>query len=390
MDNSASDGTAERSSGSWYGNRAVALVFISIVAGLSAWSAPSLLRFKAPPVDIVDGSMTRAFEKHFDESFPLRTASINFWTAAQLVLFGEGRLGVVIGTDGWLYTNEEFDVRPDWAAALEENLHFIGWSLDRLKAEGVPVVVAIVPEKARIYSEHIGRARAAQIHASVGARLAARLQERQVPVIVLEQTLRAGKDVEATYLRTDTHWTPFGAERAAAEVVASIRQLGLASSHAEADAFTIERGPEVPHHGDLLSFLPLEPMFPSLMPPPETLKSVKTVARAAAADSADLLAEAPVPDVALIGTSYSANPKWNFAGFIEAGLSEPVANYAKDGNGPLVPMASYLTGEDLKTHRPRVLVWEIPERALTAHAQLATFHLPIEATQPRPAAVREP
>lgn len=389
MDKSAPGGSAERSSGAWYGNRAVALVFIAIVVGLSGWSVPGLLRFKAPPVDIVDGSLTRAFEKHFDESFPLRTASINFWTATQLVLFGEGRLGVVVGTDGWLYTNEEFDVRPDWAAALEENLHFVSWSIERLKAEGVPVVVAIVPEKARIYSEHVGRARAARIHGTVGATLAERLREQQVPVVVLEDTLRAGKSVEPTYLRTDTHWTPFGAERAAGEIVGQVKALGLGLPQADPTAFTIEHGPEVPHHGDLLSFLPLEPMFPSLMPPPETLKTVKTVAHTPAAAGDDLLADAPVPDVALIGTSYSANPKWNFAGFIEAGLSEPVANYAKDGNGPFVPMAGYLTGEDLKTHHPRVLIWEIPERALTARAQLASFHLPIEATQPRPAAVRE-
>jgi alginate O-acetyltransferase complex protein AlgJ len=64
--------------------------------------------------------------------------------------------------------------------------------------------------------------------------------------------------------------------------------------------------------------------------------------------------------VALIGTSYSANPNWNFVGALQQALRSDVVNYAEDGHGPILPMLSYLQSDAFKNSPPQVLIWEFP------------------------------
>ncbi len=78
------------------------------------------------------------------------------------------------------------------------------------------------------------------------------------------------------------------------------------------------------------------------MPAQEPLQKRNTVAAQdqPAGDDA-LFANTEVP-VALIGTSYSANPNWNFVGALKEALRSDVVNYAEDGHGPILPMLTYL------------------------------------------------
>ena len=41
-----------------------------------------------------------------------------------------------------------------------------------------------------------------------------------------------------------------------------------------------------------------------------------------------------------------------------------IANYAREGAGPYLPMHAYLQSADFREHRPHLVIWEIPERAL--------------------------
>ena len=76
-----------------------------------------------------------------------------------------------------------------------------------------------------------------------------------------------------------------------------------------------------------------------------------------------LFANTEVP-VALIGTSYSANPNWNFVGALKQALRSDVINDSKDGHGPILPMLAYLKSDAFKNTPPQVLIWEFPERYL--------------------------
>ncbi|MCY1242397.1 putative alginate O-acetylase AlgJ [compost metagenome] len=117
-------------------------------------------------------------------------------------------------------------------------------------------------------------------------------------------------------------------------------------------------------------FLPLDPLFENLMPKQEQLQKRNTVAAEdqPAGDDA-LFANTEVP-VALIGTSYSANPNWNFVGALKQALNSDVVNYAEDGHGPILPMLSYLKSDAFKNSPPQVLIWEFPERYLPVNNEI--------------------
>ena len=96
------------------------------------------------------------------------------------------------------------------------------------------------------------------------------------------------------------------------------------------------------------------------------------------ATGGDLFAAVTLP-VAVVGTSYAADPRWSLAERLEAALGVEVLDAAQAGVGPTRPMAAFLSGPAYRSSRPRAVVWEIPERylndpeALAAGAALAQW-----------------
>jgi alginate O-acetyltransferase complex protein AlgJ len=158
------------------------------------------------------------------------------------------------------------------------------------------------------------------------------------------------------FLRTDTHWTPEGAEVAANPGQAIADKFPLSG---EPQTFVTEAGRKHAHKGDLRLFLPLDPLFENLMPAQEPAEAQHRAGRAEAKPVTTRCSPTAVP-VALIGTSYSANPNWNFVGALQQALRSDVVNYAEDGHGPILPMLSYLQSDAFKNSPPQVLIWEFP------------------------------
>jgi alginate O-acetyltransferase complex protein AlgJ len=148
-------------------------------------------------------------------------------------------------------------------------------------------------------------------------------------------------------------------------VVRSAMQL-----RGEPQQFVTETVETRAHEGDLTRFLPLAPLFASLMPQADRLQQRET--RAADADSDDLFGDRDLP-VTLVGTSYSANPAWNFAGALREHLQRDLANHAEEGGGPLVPMLKYLQSEDFENNPPQLVIWEFPERYLPMTSDFTDF-----------------
>src|SRR3546814_14976078 len=73
---------------------------------------------------------------------------ISLWAAIDYGLFHEAKSGVVAGNDGWLYTDEEFIVDEQSDQLVTQNLARIVAVRDRLAAQQVKLVVAIVPRSA--------------------------------------------------------------------------------------------------------------------------------------------------------------------------------------------------------------------------------------------------
>jgi alginate O-acetyltransferase complex protein AlgJ len=276
---------------------------------------------------------------------------------------------VVLGRDQWLYSDEEFNPIVNEELNLQGNYALVEGVRQTLKAKGVQLVVAVVPAKVRLYPEHLGEVKPASIHANLYNDFHQRLAADRIPAPDLLGPLQAAKNNgQQVFLRTDTHWTPEGAEIAANRLASTITDTYPLSG--EPQRFVTTPAEKVTHKGDLRLFLPLDPLFENLMPAQEPLQKRNTVAAddQPAADDA-LFANTEVP-VALVGTSYSANPNWNFVGALKQALHSDVVNYAEDGHGPILPMLSYLKSDAFKNSPPQVLIWEFPERYLPVNNEI--------------------
>ena len=344
-------------------------LFIAIMLLTSLIALAKLGGYRAPKhPDLLDGELTRNFEHYYDEQFPLKQAGINLWAALEYLAFGEGRAGLVIGENGWLYSDEEFDPVANGQRQMRDNLALIRGVQRQLEERNVHLLLAIIPAKTRLYPEHTGAHHPSAQQDSLYPRFHSAVREAGIAAPDLLGPLQAGKQQAPMFLRTDTHWTPEGAEvtaRALADVVRSAVQL-----RGEPQEFVTETVETRDHEGDLTRFLPLAPLFESLLPRADRLQQRET--HSAQDGGGDLFGDSDLP-VALVGTSYSANPNWNFAGALRQSLKRDLANHAEEGQGPLVPMLKYLQSDELKNDPPQLVIWEFPERYLPMNSDFTEF-----------------
>ncbi|NIF17165.1 alginate O-acetyltransferase [Pantoea sp. Cy-639] len=348
------------------------LSFMGLLVGLGAWSLGGLDSFtRTGQMSLLDGKLAKAAETHYDEQFPLKRLGTNLWAALDLKLFNEGRPGVVLGRDQWLFTDEEFKPSAGAEQQMQDNLALVRGVRDALRRQGSQLVLAIVPAKARLYAEYIGKQAPASLHDDLFNQFHAQARQAGVFAPDLLAPLEQAKTRGQVFLRTDTHWTPMGAEVVAQALAEAVERQHLLSG--EPQAYITKAGASAPYKGDLTHFLPLDPLFSNLLPTPDNLQQRTTQpARAEDAGGDALFADSQIP-VALVGTSYSANPHWNFLGALQQALRSDVANYAEDGHGPLLPMLKYLQSDAFRNAPPQVVVWEFPERYLPMKNDLGAF-----------------
>jgi alginate O-acetyltransferase complex protein AlgJ len=78
----------------------------------------------------------------------------------------------------------------------------------------------------------------------------------------------------------------------------------------------------------------------------------------------DLFGDSQLPNVAVIGTSFSRNS--NFMPFLEQAVGASVGNFALDGGAFSGAAKAYFASSAFKQTPPKLIVWEIPERDLQA------------------------
>lgn len=340
-------------------------VLVLVGGPVMALATPTV--FKSPGnLDIVNGSWTLAYEKAFDASFSIRDFAISTWAGIQYVGFHEGRPGVLVGQDGWLFSSEDFALYPDGDAQIATKLTLITSIAQQLARRNVTLVVALIPDKSRLYAAELGRYSRPPELADRYAAFGAALKANGIVAPDLLGPLLASTNQVQTFLRTDTHWTPAGADAVAVVLASTLAPMLSASPQS---SFTTTDLEERAHHGDLLNFLPLGILAP-LGPQPDHFRPTQTTKQ----DAGDLglFDEIQIP-VALVGTSYSANPLWNFAGAISQRSGAEVLNVAQEGKGPFLPMLEYLASDEFKSAPPTVVVWDIPERFLPVTYDLSDY-----------------
>jgi len=343
--------------------KSVSLTLLGLVCIVAAPLVPALTPslLKSPgPLNWITGEWTLAYEKQFDHDLAIRDFAIASWAAASYLVFREGRDGVLVGDNDWLFTAEDYRYPHDALIEQGAKLRAIA-SVDATLAErGIQLIVAIVPDKSRIYPEFLGRyAQPDYVDARYRSVLD-QLESDGVEAVDLSRALSDAKTGGQVFLRTDTHWTPFGADAAAAAIAALPSWAGLA---AEKKQFHTSLGPVVEHKGDLLNYVPLG-VLQFLGPKPDEIQTQQTSAEDVG--GLGLFDEVSVP-VTLVGSSYSANGLWNFAGALSQHLGLDVTNAAQEGKGPFLPMQDYLASHEFADTPPNVVIWEIPERFIWVH-----------------------
>lgn len=332
------------------------LFLVVIISGLVSLLYPVAHFFvteTAPWDQFRKGELVRKLEKHVDEVFVLREPSISLWADASFLFFHAGRPGVLVGEDGWLFTREEYYYDSRSEQQLARNLNELAITVCTLERLGKQVLLVPVPAKRRLYVQWSDRVVSTGMD-SLYQRITSHLSDSHiawVDTLPLMQHASARGDV---FMRTDTHWSPRGAEVVAAGVAST---LSLPAT----DHYQTREVDVGAYEGDLLRYLPTSNGIGPQRH--ELLTRYETSAVDQAQDVEALLGD-DMPPVALVGTSYSAMDEWHFPGFLRQQLGEDVLVYALEAQGPFAAMREFINGPAARDERVKYVLWEVPERAM--------------------------
>ena len=336
------------------------VVLLVVLNGLL--SIPALLNSVPMNLEsLASGEVTAELETLYEEDLPLRDFAVNTWTAFSLIVFGEGKPGVIVGEEGWLYTDEEFVASKDAAEVYAENLNYIREVRDELSANDIELVIVPVPSKARVYHEFT-KDTPAQAHLDLYQSFDRDIDELTITTAKSLDMMIAQKPVEPMFLQTDTHWTPAGARQVAdAAAAAAFSETEFRGGQ----VFQTHVGDARSMSGDLAKFVPVSPWYEFLAFSAATISEYQT-----GLTEVDLFAEPVAPNVALVGTSYSATVEFHFAGFLKQALGADLINFSRKGEGPFAPMKTFLT-ELPNAQTIELVIWDIPERYLINKTYMA-------------------
>jgi alginate O-acetyltransferase complex protein AlgJ len=351
---------------------------ISPVAGvtLAAFMAVGLLscawlfwsgKVELLPPDIstdamLHGEVTHKIAKQLSAATLAKKAA-DLERAASWLVFKDTGPRVRQGCPGWLFIADELTINRHALANAETKAQAVVDLQQQLAKRGVQLLVTVVPDKSRIATEQLcGVTRPDQLQNRVSTWTAA-LHSAGVNALDLTSTLQPLG--AAAYLRTDTHWSEKGANAAAKALAAHVRADGMQATPQK--SFDVRNAALAPRPGDLVRLAGIDWLPLSLQPAPESVAASEISERAQAVqgggdDLDDLFGDDNLPNVALIGTSFSRNS--NFAGFLQLALGAPIGNFGKDGGEFSGAANAYFDSPAFKQTPPKLLIWEIPERDL--------------------------
>jgi alginate O-acetyltransferase complex protein AlgJ len=323
--------------------------------------------------DFREGKTTQTLEKQIDKHLPARQHLITLANTVRYHVLGGGGEQVRVGKEGWLFLSDELrldgakvnahasvaDKRLNPEAALASRIAIIGEVSRRLEKHDVRLVLALVPDKARLYPQFLGKGGYPDYIQSRYTDALAGLTAQGVSVVnLLAAFAPVSQGPTALYYKTDTHWNQTGAVLAAREIarVVSLLRLNFPSTR----YITATGSPMQDRPGDLIRLMGLEHV-PSSLRPASDRESVEITQEQASSSATGLFDDAGVA-VALAGTSFSL--RGNFHGRLQEALATKVLNTAKDGGGFLQALSAYLKDDSFRSSKPKVLVWEVPERML--------------------------
>lgn len=266
----------------------------------------------------------------------------------------KGAMLLAAGDDGWLFrtaTDLIEDVQPVDPLLYDDMARL----RKALNARGVQVVLVSSPPRGLVEYQHLGPdLRGRYDYARALANYRAHLERLRAAGFIVPDTSvfaneSAGND-EQFYFRRDLHWTGSGARRTAELIAAEVRKRKLDAGLPPKAFVTSRLGAKTTFGtisraatqlcggrwaGELL------PLHTTVAPP-----------------SDDLFGDEGAPQVTLVGTSFSENPDYHFAGFLKSQLQTDVLNAAFAGGNFDGAITQYLLSDAFQQSPPKILVWE--------------------------------
>ena len=273
---------------------------------------------------------------------------------------------VLVGKNDWLFTPYEFAVASD-AGDTQAVIQLFEKTNKIFERKGIALALVIVPSKIRIHADQLpGNKPLDGYTADKYENAVKALRAGGVNVVNLSQPfLNSPHRTSDTplFLRLDTHWSPSGAMLAAESIKTAIDsnpalKAALAATPEVAYNLTWATKKSNTRARDLVRLLPKEEQTFS----PEQTLAFK-VARVVASQ-VGLQGAGDSVGITVIGSSYT-NKNTLYPDAIRYTLQRDLLDISIPvDQGPWVGMESYLKDEAFINNKPKLIIWEIPEREL--------------------------
>jgi alginate biosynthesis protein AlgX len=267
------------------------------------------------------------------------TASFGFLTP--------GNNGYLLYAGDFSPNNFAIDGRTQYYAQLDQ----------ALKSKGVQLIVSPLPSRTIVYPEVLDKNQPLQSTYSTDVarenykKSFQRLTDLGLHTTDLLSTAikqRQMDDSKNLYFARDYHWTSEGARLYAQAIAREVMKFeAYISLKKEKFTNTYIRSENTESR---LAYL-LQTVC-GTKTPPEKINVFETTR-----EGGNLLGDDAYP-VVMIGSSYSAEAKYNFEGFLKEALSSNVLNVAVSGGGYNASLEAYLLSEAYSNEKPKFLIWE--------------------------------
>lgn len=331
----------------------------------------------------LQGDVSQAFALALADA-PVPSSAARIERGVSWVVAGDLGPRVRRGAPGWLFLGDELTVHDQPERNATQRKVDVLKVQKTLSQKGIKLLVVVVPDKTRIEASQLGMLHRPSRYAQRANQWVTELNAAGVDALDLTDTLTAFKQKNtAAFLKSDSHWTEQGAQAAAIAVSAEVLRLKITPSPAQ--RLVIDKRTDSRRSGDLIRLAGVDWLSTNLQPEQDiaqetsfkvddqkknTLGSSASLTASASTD--DLFGDADLPNIVVIGTSYSRTS--NFVSFIEKELSAKVANLARSGGDFSGAMNSYLSSVAFKKTPPKLVIWEIPERVLQQKASKDSIH----------------
>jgi len=260
---------------------------------------------------------------------------------------------VEIGTQGWLFPVWDNVARVD-LVTLRNSLQTLTEAINMMRAARIQVAICLIPSKKRMMRQFLPSG--AAVAPQAAQRYSLTLSEAQrsgalVPDLEALFRERMQRDPSRNlFFKTDTHWTPLGAELAAVEIARQMRGAFQLPPSPRPGTRLGDLRPMVLAAGDLTPFL--TPTQRASHGPEESLLRQILPAEGPAA-----LLEDDSFDTVVVGTS-NVQPRFGFQPALSNQLVRPVGLFWRPNNvGAYFALLEYVRSEAFKRQRVRALVW---------------------------------